>query len=280
MIKILAFTRGIINETLEEAKRIYVANYLSFLCFHGLRRYRTVTDTMVVSTACHHYAVLRAKSPRSLPKLYSLKSALVATDTHISFKYDDYRSDESDGGQDLSDAEQCTISSAGGRPEIYSVPATSRSRTFSAVVVRQPGDGDCIYHAICYHVQDGWDAKHLRPAVASLMERNSHLMLGDLTLREWLECETGSSLADYTTRMAVTGWAGSPEIMLSSLLLNVNIHVYTASGGNFELISDFPCEGAMRAVHLLYDWSTHYDALDNVRIVSHSRSGVITDVVA
>ena len=102
----------------------------------------------------------------------------------------------------------------------------------SARVVRQPGDGSCLYHALLYGLDNNYKASAetalmLRHELASFLLDNSHLTQSGDTLREWVEWEDPSvSLERYVRRQAELGWGGAIEIVCCALSKGVNVHGY------------------------------------------------------
>lgn len=133
----------------------------------------------------------------------------------------------------------------------------------SARVIRQPGDGSCLFHSLNHGLGQGGTAQSLRREIASFLQANPSLEISGDTLEEWVRWDSHASLADYARRMAVSGWGGGLEMAACSLLKGVNVHVYENArrGLEFKRISCFDCPSAARTVHVLYQGGVHYDAL-------------------
>eukprot|EP00927_Polykrikos_kofoidii_P041201 TRINITY_DN35121_c0_g1_i1.p1 TRINITY_DN35121_c0_g1~~TRINITY_DN35121_c0_g1_i1.p1 ORF type:complete len:450 (-),score=56.24 TRINITY_DN35121_c0_g1_i1:418-1767(-) len=135
----------------------------------------------------------------------------------------------------------------------------------SARVVRQPGDGSCLFHSLSHGLgAAGGGAASLRREIASFLQQHPALQVAGDTLEEWVRWDSNASVADYARRMASCGWGGGIEMVACSLLKNVNVHVYenARSGcGEFKRISCFDCPNAPRTIHVLYQGGVHYDAL-------------------
>ena len=56
----------------------------------------------------------------------------------------------------------------------------------SARVVRQPGDGSCLFHSMCHGLKDGSSASSLRREVAAFISENPSLMISDSPLKDWV----------------------------------------------------------------------------------------------
>eukprot|EP00294_Goniomonas_avonlea_P004344 CAMPEP_0114552650 /NCGR_PEP_ID=MMETSP0114-20121206/7236_1 /TAXON_ID=31324 /ORGANISM="Goniomonas sp, Strain m" /LENGTH=277 /DNA_ID=CAMNT_0001737537 /DNA_START=55 /DNA_END=888 /DNA_ORIENTATION=+ len=132
----------------------------------------------------------------------------------------------------------------------------------SGSVVRQPGDGSCLFHSMAYGI-GGTSAHSLRREIANFIERNPNLEVAGDALSDWVKWDTGSSVASYARRMAGGAWGGGIEMASACMLKNVNIHVYERSGGAFKRISCFepPSGVGRKTVHVLYGGRCHYDAL-------------------
>lgn len=135
----------------------------------------------------------------------------------------------------------------------------------SARVIRQPGDGSCLFHSLNYGLAGGSTAQSLRREIASFVQQNPSLQIAGDTLEEWVRWDANSSPSDYARKMAVSGWGGGIEMAACSLLKNVNVHVYEnvgrGCGAEFKRISCFDSPNAMKTIHVLYQGGVHYDAL-------------------
>jgi len=134
----------------------------------------------------------------------------------------------------------------------------------SARVVRQPGDGSCLFHSLAHGLPPPSSASGLRREIAGFVQQNPEIKIAGDTLEEWVRWDQNSSVAEYAKRMAVSGWGGGIEMAACSLLKNVNIHVYENAarrGNDFKRISCFDCPNAARTIHVLYQGGVHYDAL-------------------
>lgn len=133
--------------------------------------------------------------------------------------------------------------------------------------VAQPGDGNCLFHSLCYGLNAGKSmgrisAGELRSQLASFIYRNPHLEIAGDSLEEWVRWDANSSPSAYASRMSRGGWGGGLEMAACSLLKKVNVHVYENALGGFKRISRFDCPGkASKTLHVLYQGGVHYDAL-------------------
>ena len=138
----------------------------------------------------------------------------------------------------------------------------------SATVVRQPGDGSCLYHGLQYGLRKigkaSADSQRLRRELASFLLVNSALTQSGDTLREWVEWEhPGVSLEQYVNRIARSGWGGAVELACCALSRGVNVHVYhRLPSGSFERVSCFDVDDASHTVHMLFVGGMHYGSLE------------------
>lgn len=132
----------------------------------------------------------------------------------------------------------------------------------SARVVRQPGDGSCLFHSLAHGLQGMVSGQNLRREIAGFVQQNPSLKIAGDTLEDWVRWDANSSLGEYCRRIAVSGWGGGIEMAACSCLKNVNIHVYeNASRAEFKRISCFDAPNAAKTIHVLYQGGVHYDAL-------------------
>ena len=97
----------------------------------------------------------------------------------------------------------------------------------AAHVERQPGDGSCLYHSLCFGLGlfEGGAAAALRRELASWMARNADTELAGSPLREWVLWDSGCSVEAYAARMQRWGeWGGALEMALFARLKSCNVH--------------------------------------------------------
>lgn len=133
----------------------------------------------------------------------------------------------------------------------------------SARVVKQPGDGSCLFHSLLQGLPHGGSASTLRREIATFLQQNPTLQIAGDTLEEWVKWDSNTSVSDYAKRIAISGWGGGIEMACCSLLKGVNVHVYEpiSRGSEFKRISCFDAPNAARTIHVLYQGGVHYDAL-------------------
>lgn len=135
----------------------------------------------------------------------------------------------------------------------------------SAKVVRQPGDGSCLFHSMAYGLGSR-GATSLRREIAAFVQQNATLKIADTPLKDWVKWDQGCGVTAYATRMKYSGWGGGIEMAACARLLNVNVHVYERRrSGGYQRISCFDAPGragrSAKTVHVLYCGGCHYDAL-------------------
>ena len=134
-----------------------------------------------------------------------------------------------------------------------------------ARVVRQPGDGACLFHSMAHGLRDGSSASSLRRDICNFINEHPTLEIADSPLKEWILWDSGTSVSDYCAKMKSQGvWGGGVEMAAASHLKGVNVYVYQQSGGGYKRISCFegPGGASSRAVRVLYGGGVHYDALE------------------
>lgn len=133
--------------------------------------------------------------------------------------------------------------------------------------VRQPGDGSCLFHSLCFGLNRSRAGSHfragpLRKELASFIQRHPKLEIAGDTLEEWVRWDARSTVPNYTRRMASSGWGGGIEMAACCLSQKVNVHVYERRRSGFERISCFDCpQKTKQTIHVLYQGGVHYDAL-------------------
>eukprot|EP00747_Dinoflagellata_sp_TGD_P123569 gnl/TRDRNA2_/TRDRNA2_173839_c3_seq17.p1 gnl/TRDRNA2_/TRDRNA2_173839_c3~~gnl/TRDRNA2_/TRDRNA2_173839_c3_seq17.p1 ORF type:complete len:1391 (+),score=408.67 gnl/TRDRNA2_/TRDRNA2_173839_c3_seq17:98-4270(+) len=135
-------------------------------------------------------------------------------------------------------------------------------------VVRQPGDGSCLFHSMMFGLQQvgglssRGSAEELRREIAEFIRENPKFEISGDTIEEWIQWDANSTVDQYTRQMGQRGWGGGVEMACFSILKSVNVHVYEQKGGGeFKRISCFNCPDSKKTVHVLYQGRCHYDAL-------------------
>ena len=130
-------------------------------------------------------------------------------------------------------------------------------------VVRQPGDGNCLFHSMSYGLRDGSTARSLRAEIMSFIRANPTLEISETPLRDWVKWDAGgASVSSYTAKMAAGGWGGGIEMAAAARLKRVNVEVYECCTAGFRRISVFDAPAARGVVRVVYRGGVHYDALE------------------
>lgn len=143
-------------------------------------------------------------------------------------------------------------------------------------IVRQPGDGSCLFHSLRYGLAQQCDragrvpsSHDLRRQLAEWVTSHAQLRIADTPLAMWVKWDTGLAPRAYAARMSRSGWGGGIEMAACSHLMGVNVWVYEKCSGGFERISCFDApsskgngaRGIHTTIHILYGGGVHYDAL-------------------
>jgi len=134
----------------------------------------------------------------------------------------------------------------------------------SAKVVRQPGDGNCLFHSMSYGLGGGNNARALRGEICHYLVQNPSERISDTPLSEWIKWDSRCSVKDYAKRMSRGAWGGGIEMAAFQRIKGCNVHVYERVGGSFKRISAFDCDNKPETrpvVRVLYQGGVHYDAL-------------------
>lgn len=75
----------------------------------------------------------------------------------------------------------------------------------NARVVRQPGDGSCLFHSMSYGLKEG-TANSLRSEVCAYIVDNPGMKISDTPISDWVRWDSGSSVGDYARRMSRGAW--------------------------------------------------------------------------
>jgi len=138
--------------------------------------------------------------------------------------------------------------------------APSRPAPASTRVVKQPGDGNCLFHSLAFGLGKV-TAATLRGEICGFMERRPDLSIAGTTLADWIQMVAGCPVAQYAKKMAKSAqWGGAPEIAACAHMRHTNIHVYERRGSGFDLTVPFDVGGSS-TICVLYVGGVHYDAL-------------------
>ena len=133
-------------------------------------------------------------------------------------------------------------------------------------VVRQPGDGSCLFHSLSYGIGGG-NATTLRHEICDFISKNSHYKISEVPLSDWVKWDSGTSSGAYAKKMKGRHWGGGIEMAVCSYIKKCNVHVYEKSryGNGFKRISafDYPKNPErVPIVRVVYQGGIHYDALE------------------
>ncbi|CAE8637656.1 unnamed protein product [Polarella glacialis] len=155
---------------------------------------------------------------------------------------------------------------------LYSQYAGTTARRLPAgtQVLKQPGDGNCLFHSLAKGLGGKETASGLRRRICSFMRDSPDLDISGTSLADWVQMVAQSSVGNYAQRMERAGeWGGAPEIAVCAHMVGINIYVYEPCGREFELVAPFMCTDKMSsskdAVHVLYSGRMHYDAMTRTR---------------
>ncbi|CAE8625360.1 unnamed protein product [Polarella glacialis] len=140
----------------------------------------------------------------------------------------------------------------------------------SAKVVRQPGDGSCLFHSLAYGLSlvggKSADAERLRAEIADFIASHPEVEVADNPIKDWVLWDSGLDTASYARSMrAGSRWGGAVELAVCAKMRRVCVDVYEQGRGGFVRISSFgessEASREAKAVNLLYGGRVHYDAL-------------------
>eukprot|EP00928_Gymnodinium_smaydae_P057385 TRINITY_DN40631_c0_g1_i1.p1 TRINITY_DN40631_c0_g1~~TRINITY_DN40631_c0_g1_i1.p1 ORF type:complete len:513 (-),score=91.08 TRINITY_DN40631_c0_g1_i1:259-1797(-) len=146
---------------------------------------------------------------------------------------------------------------AGARGSVDDAPVIKNAR-----VVRQPGDGSCLFHSLSYGLSDHSTGQSLRREICDFIMKNPNIEIGDNSLKDWVQYDGGGDVQAYARQMSGSSWGGGIEMAALTKMKNVNVHVYEACKGGYRRISAFESPGARKVINVLYQGRAHYDALD------------------
>jgi hypothetical protein len=159
-----------------------------------------------------------------------------------------------------------------GSAEAASAPLKSLK---GATVVRQPGDGSCLFHSLSYGLGN-MDPARLRADIATFVASHPDVPISGTPIRDWVLWDSGLDVAAYAARMKTGNhWGGAIELAVCARVKDVCIDVYESGDDRvFRCISSFCNGGAAaplpaastrrpesRTVNVLYTGRVHYDAL-------------------
>lgn len=141
-------------------------------------------------------------------------------------------------------------------------------------VARQPGDGSCLFHSLCFAESRARnahpnDAHSLRAEIAAWLLRHEtdELASGD-TVREVVKWESGLGVADYVRRIRGHAWGGAVEVAAFAKMRSIEVRVFESGNDPndmrvriFRSIGRFRAPSGSPVIRILYSGRSHYDAL-------------------
>eukprot|EP01062_Namystynia_karyoxenos_P010367 TRINITY_DN1367_c0_g2_i1.p1 TRINITY_DN1367_c0_g2~~TRINITY_DN1367_c0_g2_i1.p1 ORF type:complete len:369 (+),score=101.30 TRINITY_DN1367_c0_g2_i1:86-1108(+) len=133
-----------------------------------------------------------------------------------------------------------------------------------ARVIRQPGDGNCLYHSLSYGL-GGPGASALRRDLADWVRQHPNEEIAETPIKDWVLWDSRLSPDQYARRMGISGWGGGIELAACSRAKRVNVHVWENDrlSRGYRRISCFDCPGgSARTINVIYQGGVHYDAIE------------------
>eukprot|EP01064_Diplonema_japonicum_P036577 TRINITY_DN826_c0_g2_i5.p1 TRINITY_DN826_c0_g2~~TRINITY_DN826_c0_g2_i5.p1 ORF type:complete len:289 (+),score=17.20 TRINITY_DN826_c0_g2_i5:140-1006(+) len=145
----------------------------------------------------------------------------------------------------------------------------------SGSVVRQPGDGSCLFHSLC----DGMPAVGLNKQSAVSLRRTICTWIADhpsrpiaeTPLASWILWDSNQTASAYARNMTYSGWGGGIEMAVFSIVFDTPVQVWerNKTGPGFRRISCFDPPSVRpdsniphkRCINVIYQGGVHYDAL-------------------
>ena len=167
--------------------------------------------------------------------------------------------------------------------------AQNRAGEVQGRVIRQPGDGSCLFHSLAFGLghtfeqatsSQPWNflsrlvrpsnGLQLRSAIADWIDNHYMVEFNSRQIGEWIRMDSHQSVHDYTNRLRSGLWGGAIEILAYTHLYHANVRVYEKVSGRqnqFSLISSFDSQFPAApgdvpiTVNIVYQGRVHYDAL-------------------
>ncbi len=136
-----------------------------------------------------------------------------------------------------------------------------------ASVVRQPGDGHCLFHSLGAalareEAQPSGEA--LRQELVQWLRAHKEEVHNGSTFSEWIDRDSSLTVDEYCSMMERGNrWGGGIELAAFARSQKVDVHVFERRGSKFFRIAYYRSPTPTgRAVHLLYVGRSHYDLLE------------------
>lgn len=125
------------------------------------------------------------------------------------------------------------------------------------LVVKMDGDGDCLFHALAYHLGAAETGAALRDRVANYMEQEA------LEQPSW----ESEYFLEKARSLRAGVWGGTTAITAFTKMMGIRVVVHTKEVDKDVAVKDWthlsaPDNGT--TLHLLFNGSDHYDALKEV----------------
>ena len=104
--------------------------------------------------------------------------------------------------------------------QIGGVSSLPGNMLYTAKVVRQPGDGSCLFHSMSYGLPVKSNAARLRAEICQFIQNNPHLKISDTPLQDWVKWDANSTVGEYARKMSRGSWGGGIEMACFSLVSN------------------------------------------------------------
>ena len=128
------------------------------------------------------------------------------------------------------------------------------------LVVKMDGDGDCLFHALAYHLGAGETGGALRQRLIDYMEQEALEQPG------W----ESEPLLEEAGALRAGAWGGNTAMAMFSKMAGVWVKVHTKEPGKDVAVKDWTHENVSannpmaEVFHLLFNGSDHYDVLKEV----------------
>lgn len=96
--------------------------------------------------------------------------------------------------------------------QIGGVSSLPGNTLYSARVVRQPGDGSCLFHSMSYGLPSKSNAAKLRAEICQFIQNNPNLQISDTPLQDWVKWDANSTVGEYARKMSRGSWGGGIEM--------------------------------------------------------------------
>jgi hypothetical protein len=96
-----------------------------------------------------------------------------------------------------------------------------------AIINNVPGDGSCLFHSIAYPLKSPkFTGVQLRDITSKVIEKHSDSLLHGISLKNWIEWESGDTVQQYVRKLKNGMWGGALEMTILASLLNIHFYVY------------------------------------------------------